>query len=82
MTNVLAGGGGNEGFHHFLKHLGPASQGWAKDMNANAFQFDSEGLSRLEQSVKVWLSKVDTAEVEAQRDEFIMHVIRLKAKTI
>ena len=82
MTNVLAGGGGNEGFHHFLEHLGPASQVWAKDMNARAFQFDSEGLSRLEQSVKVWLSKVDTAEVEAQRDEFIMNVIRLKAKTI
>jgi len=78
MTNILGGGGGNAGFHHLLEHLGPASQAWAQDMQTHAFKFDGEGIARLEESVKVWLEKVDATEVEARRDELLMDFIRLK----
>lgn len=80
MTNILGGGGGIEGFRHIIEHLGPASQMWAKDMDDHAFQFDAKGLSRVEESVKVWLDKVGAADVEAQRDEFITEAIKFKVK--
>lgn len=80
MSNILGGGGGIEGFRHIIEHLGPASQTWAKDMNDYAFQFDAEGVSRVEDSVKVWLDKVGAADAEAQRDEFITQAINFKAR--
>ncbi len=81
MTNILGGGGGNAGFHHLLEHLGPASQAWAKDMQAHAFGYDSEGIENLEKSVREWLEKVDAAKIEAQRDELLMELVHLKKET-
>ena len=57
MTNVLGGGGGKDGFDHFMKHLGPAVRGWKEDMDENKFSFEMDETKHLQAQVTPWLEK-------------------------
>jgi 3-hydroxyacyl-CoA dehydrogenase len=81
MTNILGGGGGKTGFKHLLEHLAPAAEGWTKDMNKHSFVYNSENINQLDASVQDWLAVVDSSAVEAQRDEILLALIRLKEQT-
>lgn len=78
MTNVLGGGGGKDGFHHLLSHLGPAAEGWVKDMNDHAFKFSEENIQKLDNSVQNMLESTDIKEVEHQRDKALIDLINRK----
>ena len=80
MCNILGGGGGKEGFKHLLEHLGPATLVWTKDMNANAFQWTTENKAKLDESVQKWLGKVDIAAIEAERDNALIDMVKMKSE--
>lgn len=78
MTNVLGGGGGKEGFHRLITHLGPGIQGWIKDMDAHAFGFGENEIEELDKSVQHMLESTDIASVESQRDRGLVELIKSK----
>lgn len=78
MTNVLGGGGGENGFRHLLAHLGPAIEGWVKDMKDHAFEFSEENIQKLDNSVHKMLESTDVKEVEHQRDKALIDLINRK----
>ncbi|KAJ5630006.1 hypothetical protein N7528_003663 [Penicillium herquei] len=78
MTNALGGGGGKGGFRHLLTHLGPAIEGWVKDMNENAFTFSQENIDTLDNSVQNMLGSTEIKEVESQRDTALVELINRK----
>lgn len=82
MTNVLGGGGGKGGFRHLLEHLGPAAQGWTKDMRDHPFVEDENGLKKLDSSVQEMLAANEPTKIENQRDEALIDVIKRKRDTI
>jgi len=73
-------GGGDGGFEHIMKHLGPAVQRWLKDMETNSFEYSDENLKIVAQSVQEMQQGADMEEVEAQRDELIIDTLKAKAK--
>lgn len=78
MSNVLGGGGGGGGFKHMLHHLGPAMQGWLKDMDDNKIAWDEATLDVLDKSVQEQLGQVDIGKVEEQRDELTIQLLKEK----
>ncbi|KID95290.1 NAD(P)-binding domain protein, partial [Metarhizium majus ARSEF 297] len=78
LSNAMGGGGGTDGFKHFLEHLGPATRRWMDDMQAHAFQWTPEGLAKLRESVAKELQGKDTKELERKRDQCLVEVLRVK----
>ncbi|KFG80591.1 hypothetical protein MANI_017583 [Metarhizium anisopliae] len=78
LSNAMGGGGGTDGFRHFLEHLGPATRSWMDDMQAHAFQWTLEGLATLRESVAKELGGKDTKELERKRDQCLVEVLRVK----
>ncbi|QLI68416.1 L-carnitine dehydrogenase [Metarhizium brunneum] len=78
LSNAMGGGGGTDGFKHFLEHLGPATRSWMDDMQAHAFQWTPEGLATLRESVAKELQGKDTKELERKRDQCLVEVLRVK----
>jgi 3-hydroxyacyl-CoA dehydrogenase len=76
QSNALGGGGGGEGFKHFIDHIGSAGQGWLKDMQENAFEWTPENISTVSASVDEQLKGQDTREVEQKRDRFFVDLFR------
>lgn len=81
MCNILGGGGGKEGFKHLLEHPDPATLVWTKDMNANGFQWTMENKAKLDESVQEWLGKVDMAAIEAERDNCLIDIVKMKSES-
>lgn len=78
MSNAFGGGGGSSGFRHMLEHIVPAMQGWLKDMYAHQVQYDEATYEKLEKSVAEELDKFDMKEVEDQRDELTIQLLKSK----
>ena len=78
MVNALGGGGGAAGFKHLLEHLGPGIQAWTADMKAHEFKMSPETIGKLEASVEDMLKSKDVAAVEAQRDEVLVQLMKMK----
>lgn len=78
LANAMGGGGGSDGFRHFLEHLGPATREWTKDMKDHTFAWDQESLDALSKSVAEELKGKDTAELERQRDDRLVEMFRTK----
>lgn len=81
MANAMGGGGGTEGFRHLLEHLGPASQKWVEDSDANRFGWGVKDLDKLTESVGDELKNANIAELEKQRDRLLVQLFKLKAQS-
>ncbi|PHH59147.1 hypothetical protein CDD81_3692 [Ophiocordyceps australis] len=77
-SNALSSGGGADGFRHYLEHLGPAMQGWLKDMQANSMVYDTKSLDELSASVNKELQGGNIQEVERRRDQLLLRILCLK----
>jgi 3-hydroxyacyl-CoA dehydrogenase len=77
MTNALGGG---RDFAHLMDHLGPAMQVWLDDMQKHKFKFESQQVDTVKQRVNEWVSKVDLAEVEENRDTSLQDLVRSRAE--
>lgn len=75
----MGGGGGPDGFCHFMRHLGPAFGAWLDDARAHELQWDSETLETLAQTVGDQLPAGDEAAVAqaARRDRLLLQLLRL-----
>ncbi|KLO93057.1 lambda-crystallin [Fusarium fujikuroi] len=78
MSNAMGGGGGSDGFRHLLEHLGPASQQWLEHIKANSFQWDTESLDKLTDSVGEELQGANVKELEEERDRLLVEILKLK----
>ena len=78
LSNVSGGGGGQDGFRHLLEHLGPAVQGWLKDMRDQQISYDAETYEKLSESVRKEQETFDIKEVEKQRDELLVRLLKDK----
>ncbi|KAJ6443545.1 3-hydroxyacyl-CoA dehyrogenase [Purpureocillium lavendulum] len=78
LSNAMGGGGGSDGFAHILEHLGPAMQKWLEDTRSNTFVWNKENLDALNASVAEELQGHDPADLERQRDETLVELLRLK----
>lgn len=78
LSNVSGGGGGTDGFRHLLEHLGPAVQGWLKDMKDKQISYDAETYDKLSESVKKEQQIFDIKEVERQRDQLLVRLLKDK----
>lgn len=78
MSNAMGGGGGSDGFRHLLEHLGPASQQWLEHIKANSFQWDTESLDKLTDSVGEELQGANVKELEKERDRLLVEILKLK----
>lgn len=50
-------------------------------MNANGFQWTTENKAKLDESVQVWLGKVDMAAIEAERDNCLIDIVKMKSES-
>lgn len=80
MSNAMGGGGGADGFKHFVEHLGPAMQTWLDDMREHTFKLDKESLDSLSASVVKELEGKDVQALEAERDRLLVEIMRLKSE--
>ena len=78
MTNVLAGGGGSDGFKHTFEHLVPAMQGWLADIKKHEYQFTDDNRKLLSESVSKELADHDPDEVARERDELLVKLLNDK----
>jgi 3-hydroxyacyl-CoA dehydrogenase len=78
MANAMGGGGGGDGFRHFVEHLGPAMQGWTEDMRKKAFSWEPDGVDRLVASVEEELAGKDVAVLEQRRDGQLVEWFKAK----
>ena len=78
MSNAMGGGGGSDGFARVLQHLGPAVQKWLDDIQNNRFIWSRENLDALSASVAEELHGRDANELEQERDELLVKLLRLK----
>ncbi|KAJ5797710.1 uncharacterized protein N7503_007006 [Penicillium pulvis] len=78
MTKVLGGGGGPGGFRHLVTHLGPGAQKWLEDMREHAYVRNDANIDKLDKSVQEMLVNNHPKDVEQQRDEGLIEVIRRK----
>lgn len=80
MSNAMGGGGGTDGFRHFLEHLGPATKIWLDDMREHTFKYDNQSLDSLSASVGKELEGKDVQALEAERDRLLVEIMRLKGE--
>jgi 3-hydroxyacyl-CoA dehydrogenase len=78
MTNVMAGGGGSDGFKHVFEHLVPAMQGWLVDMKKHEYQFTEDNRNVLSKSVSEELADHNPGEVARERDELLVRLLKDK----
>jgi 3-hydroxyacyl-CoA dehydrogenase len=78
-NDVLGGGGGADGFNHMMTHLGPAMEGWLKDMAAHCYEYSEENLKILSASVNDLLEGVDTEKLDKQRNELMIDLFKTRA---
>lgn len=78
MCNILGGGDGKSSFRHLMEHLGPAMRAWTKYVNDDAFQLSAENTAKLDESVQEWLGHIDIQEVEKERDNVLIDLVKLK----
>jgi 3-hydroxyacyl-CoA dehydrogenase len=78
LANALGGGGGSDGFRHFLEHLGPAIKGWTEDMQAHAFSWSPDSLNKLTTSFQEGFAGKDMGALEARRDEKLIGILKMK----
>ncbi|KAH7041566.1 3-hydroxyacyl-CoA dehyrogenase [Microdochium trichocladiopsis] len=81
VSNAMGGGGGAEGFRHFIEHLGPAFDSWLEDIRANRFQSTKESLDLLMARVDEALSTSDAGALEARRDRLLVQMLRLLSES-
>lgn len=79
MTNVLGGGGGKDGFDHFMKHLGPAVHGWKRDMDENKFSFEEEEICGLQERVTPWVEKKQPEKVRQEMGDALIELLQTKS---
>lgn len=80
MSNAMGGGGGSDGFAHLLEHLGPAMQTWLEDTKENTFVWSKENIDILRGSVAEQLQGRDARDLEQERDELLVKLMRLKSE--
>ncbi|KAF2135505.1 uncharacterized protein K452DRAFT_303503 [Aplosporella prunicola CBS 121167] len=80
MTNALGGGGGMDGFRHLLEHIGPGMAAWEADMREHQFGWSKEDLGAVSGEVGKWMEKLDADEVQKERDEVLLALLKLKKK--
>ena len=78
MTNVLGGGGGKDAFSHFVSHLGPAVQGWKKDMDEHAFGWSEEETRKLNGQVQPWVEQSDPQAVKQEMGDGLIELLQIK----
>jgi 3-hydroxyacyl-CoA dehydrogenase len=81
MKDVLGGGGGSNGFQHIMLHIGPAMEGWLKDMETNSYQYNEENLKMLSGSVEKMLTGVDFEKLENERNDLMIDLFKAKASS-
>lgn len=81
MTEVFAGGGGQDGFSHTVNHLVPALAGWVEDMNKNKFSFNKQDITTLTEQVTKWQKSTDTEAAEKEMNDGIVNVLQFKKDT-
>jgi 3-hydroxyacyl-CoA dehydrogenase len=79
INDVLGGGGGADGFNHMMTHLGPAMQGWLKDMAVHGYEYTEENAKILSVSVKDLLAGIDTEKLDKQRNELMIDLFKARA---
>ncbi|KAK4501844.1 hypothetical protein PRZ48_007653 [Zasmidium cellare] len=79
MTNVLGGGGGKDGFDHFVQHLGPAVRGWKEDMDANKFSFEEDETKRLQEQVTPWVETKEPEKVRQEMGDALIELLQTKS---
>lgn len=80
MTNVLGGGGGEDGFSHFMSHLGQAVRAWKQDMDENAFSFQDSEVKALNERVKAFATSRDPKIMQSEMAEAVTDIVRLKSR--
>ena len=53
-------------------------QGWLRDMNAHQIEYSETVFDALDKSVQEELDNYDPAEVEVQRDQLMIHLLKDK----
>ncbi|KAI4718766.1 putative hydroxyacyl-CoA dehydrogenase [Aureobasidium sp. EXF-10727] len=78
-TNALGGGGGLEGFSNRIERLGPAIQGWEKDMLKHRFDWNQKDLATLHDQVGKFLHNVNWPEMVTERDTALLKLLDAKS---
>lgn len=77
-THILAGGGSEHPFDHFISHLGPAVHGWKEDMDENTFHFEEEELKRLSEDVRPFQTNMDREAVRQEMGNGLIELLEMK----
>ncbi|KAF9776105.1 hypothetical protein IL306_005770, partial [Fusarium sp. DS 682] len=80
-TNALGGGSGPGGFAQRLERLGPAIRGWEDDILKHRFDWSSERIKALQDSVDKSLGVVDWKNLVEERDLVLLQLLYAKSKT-
>ncbi|KAM3420677.1 hypothetical protein BST61_g3932 [Cercospora zeina] len=79
MTNVLgAEAGEGNPFGHFLKHLGPAIEGWKKDMDEKRFGWAKDDVGGLIEKVKPFVDAKDREGVRRDMGDGLIELLQMK----
>ncbi|PPJ51849.1 hypothetical protein CBER1_09572 [Cercospora berteroae] len=78
MTNVLGGGAGEDPFGHFIKHLGPAIEGWKKDMDEKKFDWQETDVDGLIEKVKPFVDAKDREGVRRDMGDGLIELLEMK----
>lgn len=79
MTNVIGGGGGKNGFAHFMAHLGPAVQGWKQDMDENSFSFNEDDTKVVSREVEQWVERSDPDTAREEMEGALLSLLEVKS---
>ncbi|CAK1362692.1 L-carnitine dehydrogenase [Cercospora beticola] len=78
MTNVLGGGAGEDPFGHFIKHLGPAIEGWKKDMDEKKFEWQETDVDGLIEKVKPFVDAKDREGARRDMGDGLIELLEMK----
>ncbi|KAH8651264.1 3-hydroxyacyl-CoA dehyrogenase [Xylariales sp. PMI_506] len=81
-TNALGGGGGSDGFTQRIERLGPSIRAWEDDILEHRFDWSSEKVSALQDSVSKTLGATDWSNLVEERDSVLVQMLEAKSKTI
>jgi 3-hydroxyacyl-CoA dehydrogenase len=79
MTNVIGGGGGKEGFSHFMSHLGPAVHSWKDDMDKHSFSFNEDDTKAVSEEVKEWMERSDPDKTREEMGDALLGLLEVKS---